>query len=62
MSKEDQVEWQKMAREILAASELKYGCKLTNWELARLEEWSKFSALSDAQGAIVERIYQEKMP
>lgn len=61
MSEEDQVEWPKMIREILAASELKFGCRLTNWELSRLEEWSKLAALSDAQGVIVEKIYQEKM-
>ena len=59
---EDQVEWQKMIREIQAASELKYGCRLTEWEISRLREWSNLHALSDAQGAIVERIYQEKMP
>ncbi len=59
---EDQVEWQKMISEIQAASELKYGCRLTDWEINRMEQWSKLSALSDAQGAIVERIYQEKMP
>ena len=59
---EDQSEWQKMIGEIQAASELKHGCRLTEWEINRLEEWSKLNALSDAQGAIVERIYQEKMP
>ncbi len=57
----DQVEWQKMIREIQAASELKYGCKLTDWEIRRLDEWSKIDFLSDAQGKIIERIYQEKM-
>ena len=62
MSTEDQVEWQKMIREILAAADLKYGCRLSAWELCRLEEWSGLSALSDAQGGIVERIYKEKMP
>ena len=59
---EDQVEWQKMIREILAASDLKYGCRLTMWEESRLEEWKEFNTLSDAQGGIIERIYQEKMP
>lgn len=59
---EDQIEWKKMIREILAAKDLKYGCRLTDWELARMEEWSKLSSISDKQGAIVERIYKEKMP
>lgn len=58
---EDQAEWQKMISEIQATSGLKYGCRLTEWEINRLEEWSKRNTLSDAQGAIVERIYQEKM-
>ncbi len=59
---EDQSEWQKMIGEIQVASELKHGCRLTEWEINRMEEWSKLNALSDAQGKIVERIYQEKMP
>ena len=59
---EDQQEWGKMIREILAASELKHGCRLSDWELARLEEWEGLPWLSDKQGAIIERIYQEKMP
>ncbi len=57
----NQIEWQKMIREIQATSNLKYGCKLTDWEVNRLDEWSKIRFLSDAQGKIVERIYQEKM-
>jgi hypothetical protein len=61
MSQADQTEWQKMIREIQAASNLKYGCRLTNWEVARLDEWKKLRYLSDAQGTIVEKIYKEKM-
>jgi hypothetical protein len=57
----DQIEWQKMIVEIQTSSRLKYGCRLSNWEIARLYEWSKLKHLSDAQGAIVEKIYQEKM-
>jgi len=60
-SQEDQTEWQKMIREILAAKDLKYGCRLTDWELNRLEEWRELTVLSDKQGKIIERIYQEKM-
>ncbi len=62
MSKEDQIEWKKMIEEIQTASGLKYGCKLSPWEIARLDEWSKLPFISDGQGAIVERIYKEKMP
>ena len=58
--KEDQIEWQKMIKGIQTCGELKYGCRLSDWEIARLEEWSKLRHLSDAQGAIVERIYKEK--
>lgn len=61
MSKEDQIEWKKMIGEILTASDLKHGCKLTKWELARMEEWGKLNFLSDKKGSIVERIYKEKM-
>ena len=61
MSKKDQIEWQKMIIEIQTSSKLKYGCSLSTWEIARLGEWSKLNHLSDAQGAIVEKIYQEKM-
>jgi hypothetical protein len=61
MSTEDQIEWQKMIVEIQTSSNLKYGCRLSNWEIARLDEWKKLNFLSDAQGAIIERIYKEKM-
>ena len=61
MSAEDQVEWQKMILEIQTSSNLKYGCRLSDWEIARLDEWSQLRRLSDKQGKIVERIYKEKM-
>ena len=61
MSKEDLIEWKKMIKEIQAAAELKYGCRLSAWEIARLDEWRNMNTLSDAQGAIVEKIYKEKM-
>ncbi len=59
---EEQAEWQKMIQEIQAARELRYGCRLTDWEIARLDEWRKLESLSPKQGAIVERIYREKGP
>jgi hypothetical protein len=61
-TQEDQIEWQKMIREMLAAKDLKYGCRLSDWEIARLDEWKDGRILSDKQGAIIERIYREKMP
>ena len=53
-----------MIREILVSSELKYGCRLTDWEINYLESLVKTPmemTLSDKHGAIVERIYKEKM-
>ena len=61
MTEDDQVEWQKMIQEIQVSSELKYGCHLTDWEIARLDEWCRLKTLTPRQGAIVERIYKEKM-
>ena len=64
MENDNQIEWQKMIKEILAAKDLKYGCRLSDWEVARLEEWSgqNINFLTDKQGGVVEKIYQEKMP
>ena len=65
MTQEDQQEWKKMIREILVSSELKYGCRLTDWEINFLESLVKMPEemyISEKQGAIVERIYKEKMP
>ncbi len=58
----DQIEWKKMIKEIQTASGLKYGCRLSDWEVSRLDEWLKLPFISDGQGAIIERIYKEKMP
>jgi hypothetical protein len=58
---QEQAEWRKMITEILTSAELKYGCRLTDWEVNRLDEWSKMPILTINQGHIIERIYKEKM-
>jgi hypothetical protein len=59
---EDAKEYQKMCNEVLVCGDLKHGCKLTEWEINRLEEWKDQGFFSPKQKAIIERIYKEKMP
>jgi hypothetical protein len=60
-TEEDFTEWAKMIREMLAAKDLKYHKRFTDWEVARLEEWKDMTTFSRKQGNCIERIYQDKM-
>ncbi|MDD5458361.1 MAG: hypothetical protein PHF37_03105 [Phycisphaerae bacterium] len=62
VSAEDNKEWGKMVREILAAKDLKYGCRLSAWEINFLTDMTERACFSRPMGDKIEKIYRAKMP